>query len=465
MTTLLYVSAFTASIGMYHFGYHLGELNNIARILPCIDAKLDGDYPSFLNLPPCIPMGTTAYSFGTAMIALAGSFGALWSGSVVNKYGRKRLMQILNVPMMIGALLLTFMSNYAMLLLGRFFAGFATGGMSVAVPIYLSEISPVNLRGPIGISSVLGLGSGLAIAGLLGYFFSAPPYWRIIVGATIISTLLHVVLLPFIPESPVHLKSVGKTAEAEAVMEKLGHAVTKSASGSHSDLASAEANKEAEPEGPMDPTPTLWEFLTKPEHRRSLLVLILSHATQQLSGINVYFSYSFVVLILVFTQEQANLFYVFFSFYYILVALVPSFLLERYGRRPLTLLSIFSMAGFAALFALSVEVFDLPYLALFAFIAAATVFAFGLSSIPFIMTAEVVHPSVVGVASQVSLATNTFSNFIILFIFPMILDVLKGWTFLIFTVYLGLMGLIGLRILPETKGKTPFQVVAELRAK
>ncbi|ORZ31878.1 general substrate transporter [Catenaria anguillulae PL171] len=466
MSSHVYFCAAVAAIGFFHFGYHLGELTNISQVLPCKGIE-DKEFPSFLGLPKCIPMSTMQFSFASALIALAGAVGAMWAGGACDKYGRRKTMMLLNVPMLASPLVLAFASNYAMLVIGRLLAGLATGGMLVAVPVYISEVSPTHLRGRTGIFSTIGLGTGLAIAGLLGYFFFEPPYWRIIVGFSVITTVLQIVMLPMAVESPVYLRAAGKTAEATAALAKLGtvadHApVEQTEVTAESALSEKDASS---PSGPADTTPTIREFLTQAKHRPSLQILLLSHATQQLSGINVYFSYSYSILILIFSPAAASLFYVFFSFYNIAANIVPGFLLDRYGRRPLLLFSIFAMGAFAALFALSVEVFDQPYIALVAFVGAATVFATGLSSIPFIITAEVVEPAVAGIAAQVSIVVNTLSNFVILFIFPLILEQLKGWTFLIFTGYLGLMGLIALRILPETKGRSPQQVVADLRAR
>ncbi|KNE66489.1 hypothetical protein AMAG_11627 [Allomyces macrogynus ATCC 38327] len=242
--------------------------------------------------------------------------------------------------------------------------------------------------------------------------------------------------------------------------------------GAHEELAALDSpqsdNKEckdaASGSGAASATVSLGEFLTSRAHRKSLWILVLSHATQQLSGINVYFSFAFSILTLILPSAYAaSLFLVVFDLYYVFLNFVPGLLLERYGRRPLILVSMFGMAICAAVFTLA-EKLGQPYVALVAFILAVTTFAIGLSSVPFIYTAEVVEPAAVGVASQVALVANNLGNFVILFAFPPLLRLIGSYVFVILAVYLLVMGAIGLRILPETKGKTPTQVVAELRS-
>ncbi|KAI9217763.1 general substrate transporter [Blastocladiella britannica] len=474
----LYYCAAAASIGFFHFGYHLGELNNISTVLPCLTVTLDDpSLKSFLGLPACIPMSTTQFSFASALIALAGAFGALVGGNLAMTKGRRTTILLFNIPMLAGALLLLFMSNYTMLVFGRLFSGIGTGGMLAVVPIYISEISPNHLRGRTGIFSTIALSSGLAAAGTLGYFFYQPPSWRIITGFTIITTVLQVITMFFAVESPVFLQSAGRKAEAHAVLTRMGcpieeqeekeEQVTGKAAEHHADDqadVAATAAAVVTVASTEEAGPTVVQFITEQKYRPSLIVLLLSHITQQASGINVYFSYSFRILSLVFSPEGAALFYVFFSYYNILINLIPAFLLDRYGRRPLMLFSTFSMAFFAAMFAFFVEVVNSPWVALVAFVGAATVFALGLSSIPFILTAEVVEPNAVGPAAQVSLVANNLTNFVILFVFPIILDAIGAWTFLILTGYLVIAGFVSLRVLPETKGKSPQEVVAALRA-
>ncbi|KNE65378.1 sugar porter (SP) family MFS transporter [Allomyces macrogynus ATCC 38327] len=455
----LYLCGATAALSMYHLGHHLGELNT----LPCVDSTPTQSYPTFLVAPTCIPMSALEYSTANAVLALGGALGALWAGRACDKYGRVRTMQVLNIPLLIASLMMAFATNLPMLIIGRLLAGLGTGGGSTLAPMYISEIAPIAKRGLLGVFSVLGLATGLFVTALVSFLWSDPQYWRLTILVGAFFCVLQLALLLVVVESPVYLRAQGRTSEAETVMQRMG---------AHEELAaldspqseSKECKDAASGSGAAGATVSLSEFLTSRAHRKSLWILVLSHATQQLSGINVYFSFAFSILTLILPSAYAaSLFLVIFDLYYVLLNFVPGLLLERYGRRPLILASMFCMAICAAVFTLA-EKLGQPYVALVAFILAVTTFAIGLSSVPFIYTAEVVEPAAVGVASQVALVANNLGNFIILFAFPPLLRQIGSYVFVILAVYLLVMGAIGLRILPETKGKTPAQVVAELRS-
>jgi MFS family permease len=384
-------------------------MNSISRILPC-RAGLDGTFPSFLNLPDCIPMTVIQFALISSFIALGGMFGAIFASMAAGRWGRRRTMQFLNIPLFISPFILSFATNYPMLVIGRLLCGLGTGGNCVVVPMYLNEISPNAKRGFIGIFSAAGLSLGLALAGLMGYFFSLPPYWRLIFGFTILTSGIQTILLPLCVESPVYLSSLGRHEEARKVMHKMGSVELKSDEVQSSPI-------EEKPHVESAPSPTIMQFLFSSQYRPSMLALVSLHATQQLSGINALFASAFDILVLALSLDAAKLFYVVFAFYNLVVNILPGPLLERYGRRPLLLGSTFAMGFCSLLFFVGSE-FHVKPLAVTGFVLAATVFSLGLSSIPFIMTGELVTSETIGVASLVALVVNTGCNVRISLVVP-----------------------------------------------
>ncbi|KAI9179677.1 Bifunctional purine biosynthesis protein PurH [Blastocladiella emersonii ATCC 22665] len=484
----LYFCALTSVVGFFHYGYHLGELNNISQLLPCKSISVSDPVSSFLglDLPPCIPMTTMQFSFSNGIYALAGTVGAVLAGPASQRFGRLRVFQALSLPFLLSPIALALANNYAWLLVGRFLAGLGTGGSATVIPVYLSEISPPALRGTIGNLSSAAIATGLAIAGTTGYVWASAPEWRWIVAFSLVTTVVQAALLPFCAQSPLWLMSRGRAVEARQAAAKLGLALdeedeegddehggaadedVKRADGPSSTseatelmpTASSATPAAASPESSRNVTP--WEFVTRREHRRSFLILLLAHMSQQFSGINVYFVYAFNILTLIFTPAQANLFYLILAYYNIPINWLPGLIVDRLGRRPLILVTMAGMALFAALFTVSVIV-DAPVMSMIMFVAAVSIFALGLSNVPFILVAEVVPGNAIGAAASVAQVVNTLSSFVILFVFPLLLEPLGGYTFLFFTGYLVLAGIALAAILPETKGRSPSDVVAELR--
>ncbi|XP_072033308.1 solute carrier family 2, facilitated glucose transporter member 4-like [Amphiura filiformis] len=71
------------------------------------------------------------------------------------------------------------------------------------MPFYLAEISPINLRGSIGVFSSLCRALGSLIAHILGFaFFYSQTKWPIQLSLTACFAVINLILFPFCPESP-----------------------------------------------------------------------------------------------------------------------------------------------------------------------------------------------------------------------------------------------------------------------
>jgi MFS family permease len=77
-----------------------------------------------------------------------GSFlGALVSGYLTDKLGRRRAIQIGCAIWIIGSIISCAAQNIGMLIAGRLINGFAVGICSAQVPVYVSELAPPSKRG------------------------------------------------------------------------------------------------------------------------------------------------------------------------------------------------------------------------------------------------------------------------------------------------------------------------------
>ncbi len=66
---------------------------------------------------------------------------------------------------------LTLVEDKLIIVIGRFIQGLSAGTFSVFVPSFINEITPTELKGPIGCSTQLFITLGLLIAYLLGMPF------------------------------------------------------------------------------------------------------------------------------------------------------------------------------------------------------------------------------------------------------------------------------------------------------
>lgn len=110
------------------------------------------------------------------------------------------------------------------LIIGRFFIGINCGLNTHLVPMYLSEIAPMNLRGALGTVSQLGVTIGLLLSQVLGLsnILGTSDGWPFLLGVAFVPAVLQLLLLPFCPESPRYLLiTKGRTNEARHALTRL----------------------------------------------------------------------------------------------------------------------------------------------------------------------------------------------------------------------------------------------------
>ena len=65
----------------------------------------------------------------------------------MDRFGRKYTVQIGAAIALVGSILQCAAHNLSMILVGRIFAGWAVGLLSMSVPVYQSECAHPNIRG------------------------------------------------------------------------------------------------------------------------------------------------------------------------------------------------------------------------------------------------------------------------------------------------------------------------------
>jgi SP family myo-inositol transporter-like MFS transporter 13 len=83
-------------------------------------------------------------------LALAGAaVGSLFSGTASDRWGRKKLIMFADILFTIGAIIMAFAPTIGVLMLGRVFVGLGVGVAAQIVPLYLSEVAPIEIRGKV----------------------------------------------------------------------------------------------------------------------------------------------------------------------------------------------------------------------------------------------------------------------------------------------------------------------------
>ena len=204
--------SFVAALGGILFGYDTAVISGTTEVV---------------KMQFGLTTGGEGWYVGCALI---GSIvGVLVAGMLSDFLGRKKTMLISAVLFSISAIGCAFSADFTQLVIYRMIGGFGIGIVSIVSPVYISEVSPAEVRGTMVSLYQLFITIGFLLAYLANYLIlkgtSLDEYWRPMLGAEAIPDLLFLVLIFFIPESPRWLAVRGQrrdNSEAWAALREKG---------------------------------------------------------------------------------------------------------------------------------------------------------------------------------------------------------------------------------------------------
>ena len=315
---MLYILVGIASLGGLLFGYETGVA---AGALPAAQFSWTGT-----------PTGQVLLSTGTLLGAIVG---ALSAGKIADLVGRRDAIMATTALFTLGAFVSAIAPSAFVLLIGRLVVGIGVGAISVAAPLYISEIAPAHRRGGLICTFQLMVTVGILLAYIGNeMFMHTPDGWRFLLVAGAVPGLVLSGLALLLVESPVWLALKGDQPSAMAALARLGLADSKAELQAIDSIA-----RESRPEGIAE--------LFSLAGRGALFLSIGLFFVQQFVGINTVIYYSAASLGTL--SERLN-FGVTDSLglsvaaLNVVATLVAIALIDRIGRRPLLL---FSLAGIA----------------------------------------------------------------------------------------------------------------------
>jgi MFS transporter, SP family, solute carrier family 2 (myo-inositol transporter), member 13 len=103
-------------------------------------------------------------------------------------YGRKPVVIFADILFTAGAAIMALAPTIPILMIGRVVTGLGVGIASLVVPMYLSEISPIEVRGVVVAFDVMLITSGQFISSIISLVLGRN--WRLMLGlAAVPSTL------------------------------------------------------------------------------------------------------------------------------------------------------------------------------------------------------------------------------------------------------------------------------------
>ncbi len=432
------------------YTYYLGFVAALGGFLFGFDLVLIGGANIYLVDYFNLDSVTFAFTTKSAHIGcILGPFVGLW---LCERYDRRDIMLISAALLGLSAIYTAIPDDITTFNIWRIIGGVGVGLCSVACPLYMAEVSPKKIRGSVGLMYQLAVVTGCISAALTCYVLArwlpAETSWRWMFGSEMAAIVPFTLLVWMIPRSPRWLVRRGRVEEARAVFVKIGGEAY-----ARDELASIAA-ADTQPQG-------RFRDLFSPGVRRALIVALLLALFNDLTGwtpINSYLATLFVKA--GFDKAEAILRFVMVYGLMGVLTLIPLFITDRVGRRPLWI-------GGSALMAIALSLVFLVFhfnmsggWVLLAIALTVVPHAIALGGIPWLMMSELFpgHLRTKGVALATTLLWA--GNFGGGFAFPLMAQYSErtfgnvGPSFLVFAFICVLSTIFGLTIMPETKGKS-----------
>jgi len=393
----------------------------------------------------------------TISIALIGIvIGSLLGGVPSDLLGRKVTLYIIGALYFFSSLGTALADNWYLFLFFRFMGGLGVGASSVTAPVYISEISPAAKRGRLVALFQFNIVVGILISFLSNYLIGqfGESSWRMMLGVQTIPSILFLVLLRFVPESPRWLIiKKGRIKEAEKTLKLISSDTFKEDLKAICQSVEVEANSKKE------------EPLFSMMYKMPIMLAILFAFFNQVSGINAIIYYSPRIFEMTGLGTDSSLLStVAIGVINFLFTLLAINFIDRIGRKALMMIGSFGLIVTLALVSFSFykSQFDIWSVPIYLFIYIGF-FAFSQGAVIWVFISEIFPNQVRAKGQTLGSSTHWIMAALIAFSFPYLAEKVGGGNiFLFFSVMMCIQLLFVWKLMPETKGRTLEQIETTL---
>jgi putative MFS transporter len=272
-----------------------------------------------------------------ATVGLVGAFlGALFWGTLSDYIGRRMAFQATVGIFSLFTGLVAASWNVVSLSVFRFLSNFGLGGEVPVTLTLASEYSPGRIRGALTGNIMAAFPVGLVVAALLSLLIIPNWGWRGLFVVGVVPALLLFFVRRHMPESVRYLLSKGKIAEAEATVA----AIERKALGRALSPDEVKAIPNLRPEVNVETKVTVFELPAPSRAYRTILLWIVSFGFLWASN-GILFMLPTILTERGFPLSQAITFQLVQAIAAVFGYSACSFLIDRYGRRPVLFLYFF----------------------------------------------------------------------------------------------------------------------------
>ncbi|KAH9427050.1 hypothetical protein DERP_014951 [Dermatophagoides pteronyssinus] len=321
----IYLVTILSAIGGFLFGYDTGIVSGAMVFIR--------DY---------FHLSTTMQEVVISVTILTAWIFSFIAGYLTNKFGRKLTIILASFIFTIGGFLMALAHTQYVLLLGRAIVGLAIGLASMAIPVYIAEVAPVDIRGKLVSTNVCFITFGQFVASIVAGLFSYDPIngWRWMLGLASVPSILQMIFFFFLPESPRWLVQKGRYDDALNALRKFRTADTREDNIviEFNNIKSSCLSSERERKN----NTSISQILSNPTIMKALFVGSMLSIFQQIAGINTVMYYSATIIQMSGINDKSTAVWLSaltasINFIFSFVGLV---LVERIGRRLLILSSL-----------------------------------------------------------------------------------------------------------------------------
>jgi len=337
-------------------------------------------------------------------------------------------------------------------LIYRIIGGIGIGLASLLSPMYIAEISPASIRGKLVSWNQFAIVSGMVIIYFVNYMIArsgneawlTSDGWRWMFFSGVIPSLIFLILLLLIPETPRYLMIKGKDEDALKTIIKI------------SGIKGAHQMREEIRE-------TLHEK-NAPWLSFGLMIIVLGiilSVLQQFVGINVVLYYAGNIFRNMGSSTDTSLLQtIIVGAINMLFTVIAIFTVDKFGRKPLMITGGLIMAMSMLSLGFAFYLRQTGLLALFFMFLYIAGFAMSWGPVTWVILSEIFPNSIRG-AMSVPVASLWIANLIVSWTFPMLNDNTwlterfnHGFSYWIYGLMCLLSALFVYKFIPETKGKS-----------
>ncbi|KAI4721609.1 putative Myo-inositol transporter 1 [Aureobasidium sp. EXF-10727] len=397
---------------------------------------LEGIIVSIYNLTVSAETDRKQGAFSGCILAFLGG----------EKAGRRLSMWIAMVFIIIGAILQTTSYGVPQILVARYITGIGTGIETSTVPMYQSELVEAHKRGRVVSSEPLFVGVGIVIAYFFDYgiaYAGGPIAWRLPIACQIFFAIIVVIMVLGVPESPRYLYKEGRNEEALQVLCDVYNGTPDDPKIVKEQKGILDALKLEREHGEYK-----WSQIFKQDEVQTGRRVLLAYGMQfmnQIGGINlvVYFVPTALERNVHLSHNLSLLIGSFVQTMFFFGSLVPTFLLDRMGRRRPMMWGSFGLA--ISMMLISVLLSFTPERGYSQKLNTATasgsvaffftyMFIFGASAncIPWVYVPEILPLHARAKGTAIGISSNWLWNFVVVMITPTLINNLQWKAYLIF---------------------------------